>query len=318
MANARGPLLTIKTADTSTLADTAGTRKSNYLTIENLTVGRNLASHFLTMETAIKTLPKVNVPASGYSSESFLSKIQIDAIQYLPSKSLVTPDGAKIPPCPIQSKTPLTFDKNNPVKYFVLHYNVITHGCYNFQGARIPLKNGFNIPLWRASLWGSKHYQICDYLEFGFPLNTDHSHQFKQTLKNHPSAYAYHKEIDEFITKELKLGGIAGPMDHFPFFDMQISPLMTADKDKGSARRVCFDLSYTDSSVNAATPQKEFLGIPVEYNFPKVDQFEEMIVELGEGCLIWKADLSRFFMQLPIDPFDYNLMCFMQWWHPLD
>ena len=204
-------------------------------------------------------------------SNLFLSNIRYDELLSVPPQNLVTPEGTCVPLCPIQSKNPLYFIENNPVKYFVLHYNVKAHGCYNFQGARIPLQNGFNIPLWRSSLHGSEHYQICDFLEFGFPLGTNHNHDFKQTLKNHPSAYAYHKEIDKFIAKELDCGGIAGPMNHFPFFNMQISPLMTADKDKGKARRVCFDLSFTDGSVNSATPEGEFLGFPSEYNFPKID-----------------------------------------------
>ena len=53
-------------------------------------------------------------------------------------------------------------------------------------------------------------------------------------------------------------------MDHFPFFNMQISPLMTADKDKGTAKCVCFDLSFTEGSVNATTPEKEFLGFQTD------------------------------------------------------
>ena len=255
--------------------------------------------------------PAVNSTALDYDNKTFLSNIHSDAIFYDSAKNLVTPDGLRVPLCPIQSKMPLIFEQNDPVKYFVLHHIVTAFGCYNYQGAKIPLENGFNIPFWRSSLIGSSHYGICDFLQYGFPLGTNHNYAFKQTLKNHPSAYAYHKEIDEFVTKELKCGGIAGPMNHFPFFNMQISPLMTADKDKGTARRICFDLSFTEGSVNAATPEKEFLGLPAEFNFPKVDQFEEMIVQLGAGCLMWKSDLSRFFMQLPIDPFDFNLMCFL-------
>ena len=137
-----------------------------------------------------------NIKSVEYDCETFLSNINEDAIIYDSHKNLVTPEGLKVPFCPIQSKSPITFEQNNPVKYFVLHYNVKAFGCYNYQGARIPLENGFNIPLWRSSLIGSSHYTICDFLEFGFPLGTAHSHQFKQTLKNHPSAYAYHKEID--------------------------------------------------------------------------------------------------------------------------
>ena len=232
-------------------------------------------------------------------SETFIFDIAEDALAYDECFPLVTPDGTKVPLCPIQSIFPLYFDHNDPLKFVNLHFNVTAHGCYNYQGARIPLENGFNIPLWRSSLRGSEHYEICDFLQFGFPLGTDHSKEFEPSVKNHPSAYAYSKEIDAFVTKELKLGAIMGPLDGIPFNNFQMSPLMTADKDKGKARRVCFDLSFPELSVNAATPEKEFMGAPAFYNFPKIDEFEDMIVELGPGCLLWKSDLSRFFMQIP-------------------
>ena len=153
-----------------------------------------MGSHFLTMEVPLKSSNMIYDPS--FDTTTFLSNIQSDAIEFDKPKNLVTPDGVRVPLCPIQSKNPHVFEQNNPVKYFVLHYNVTAFGCYNYQGARIPLENGFNIPLWRESLQGSKHYVICDYLEFGFPLGTNHRHDFKQTLKNHPSAYAYHTEND--------------------------------------------------------------------------------------------------------------------------
>ena len=244
--NVHGLRKIIRTVDTNILAGTFGIRRSNFLATGRRTVGQKMGSHFLTMELT----NNVQHIDGLHSSDLFLNEIEIDALQYNSDTNFVTPLGVKVPTCPIQSNFPHTFESNNYVKYIVLHYNVSAHGCYNFQGARIPLENGFNIPLWRSSLVGSHHYQICDFLEFGFPLGTDHNCQFTHTLKNHPSAYAYHKEIDEFISKELKFGGITGPIPHFPFVDMQISPLMTADKDKGKARRICFDLSFPESSVS--------------------------------------------------------------------
>ena len=68
------------------------------------------------------------VPASGYNISSFLSEIKPDALLYEPSEHLVTLDGLKVPLCPNQSKSPHFFDENNPVKYFVLHYNVSSMG----------------------------------------------------------------------------------------------------------------------------------------------------------------------------------------------
>lgn len=188
---------------------------------------------------------------------------------------------------------------------------VRSHGQYNFKAAKIPLKHTtFKIDAWRAELTGTIHDEIADFLEFGFPLGTEHNEQLESTLKNHSSAFDYFQHIDKFVRKEQNLGGLAGPFDKSPFWHPVISPLMTAPK-KPDSRRVCFDLTFGEHSVNNYTPQGEFLGETYTYNFPKSDEFEALIVKHGAGCLLWKTDLSRFFMQLPVDPFDYSLLCFI-------
>ena len=42
-----------------------------------------------------------------------------------------------------------------------------------------------------------------------------------------------------------------------------------------------------------------------EYNYPKLDSLEAMILSIGPGALMWKRDLERYFLQLPLDPVDY-------------
>ena len=42
------------------------------------------------------------------------------------------------------------------------------------------------------------------------------------------------------------------------------------------------------------------------FTFPTVLDLADIIVKLGPGCLLWKRDLSRWFMQLPVDPGDYD------------
>ena len=111
----------------------------------------------------------------------------------------------------------------------------------------------------------------------------------------------YYSHIDDFIKKELVLNGIAGPYNISPYWCPIISPLMTAHK-KPDSRRICFDLTFGDNSVNNNTPKGEFLGDPYIYNYPKADQFEQLILKHGKGSLMWKCDLSRFLMQLPVLP----------------
>ena len=52
--------------------------------------------------------------------------------------------------------------------------------------------------------------------------------------------------------------------------------------------------------------EKEYLGELCNFSFPSVLDLAELVVKLGPGCLLWKRDLSRWYMQLPIDPGDYD------------
>ena len=42
-----------------------------------------------------------------------------------------------------------------------------------------------------------------------------------------------------------------------------------------------------------------------EYDFPSLDDFQDMIVKVGQGARLWKRDLSRYFLQIPLDPLEY-------------
>ena len=85
---------------------------------------------------------------------------------------------------------------------------------------------------------------------------------------------------------------------------------MTSNK-KPSSRRAVFDASYGNNSLNNNTPPKEYLGELYEFTFPSVHDLADRVVELGPGCLLWKRDLSRWFMQLKIDPGDLDKLGFV-------
>ena len=47
---------------------------------------------------------------------------------------------------------------------------------YNYCGAKIPLPhNKLNIPYWRENLSDYNDTQLCEFLEFGWPLGVDPS-----------------------------------------------------------------------------------------------------------------------------------------------
>ena len=85
---------------------------------------------------------------------------------------------------------------------------------------------------------------------------------------------------------------------------------MTAVK-KPSSRRAVFDASFGDFSLNGNTPSDLYLGQPVEYAFPKIEDFKRLVINAGQGCMIWKRDLSRYFLQIPLDPLEYPLVAFV-------
>ena len=85
---------------------------------------------------------------------------------------------------------------------------------------------------------------------------------------------------------------------------------MTAVK-KPSSRRAVFDASFGDLSLNNNTPSESYLGQSICYAYPKIEDFKRTVLESGRGCMIWKRDLKRYFLQIPLDPAEYPLVCFV-------
>ena len=175
---------------------------------------------------------------------------------------------------------------------------------YNFKGARIPLAHTkLNIPKWKELLEHYPKNDLVDKLEFGFPVGTSENPDLDPTLKNHSSSYMYFSWLDKFCVKEIQHCGLTSPFGNIPFSSYHVSPMMTAHK-KPDKRRCVFDASF-GMSLNKSTPKEFYLENKTEYDFPSIDDFEDMIVNVGKGARMWKRDLSRCFMQIPICPTDY-------------
>ena len=194
-----------------------------------------------------------------------------------------------------------------PPCYFLdLHEKVRLVGTYNFAGARVPLAHSnLKIAKFRELLKDYDDIGILQLIQFGFPVGLSQEFSIKSCVKNHSSSYEYFTYLDEFVKKEISLTGMAGPFSTPPFPATMVSPLMTSVKKPGS-RRPVFDGTFGDFSINNNTPEKEYLGELCEFSFPTVLDLAELVLQLGPGCLLWKRDLSRWFMQLPLDPGDYD------------
>ena len=215
---------------------------------------------------------------------------------------------------------PFTQNKGFPTAYFIALHTLVSaptaqYGPYtpNYLGARIPLQHtSLNIERWRHHLLGYNGAEITQFLEFGFPLGLSESPQpaLVSSLKNHGSAYQYYKHLDEFLAVGLDRCELTGPLRTPPFNELHVSPLMTAIK-KPDSRRAVFDATFGDHSLNNNTPCYTYLNEPFEYDFPKVEDFKRIVLECGVGSYLWKRDLSRYYLQLPLDPTEYPLVCFI-------
>ena len=103
------------------------------------------------------------------------------------------------------------------------------------------------------------------------------------TLRNHGSSYQFFTHIDEFLKTGLERGELDGPFRVPPFKEVHVSPLMTAVKKKTDSRRAVFDATFGDYSLNNNTPPDTYLHEPFEYDFPKIEDFNRIVLECGPG-----------------------------------
>jgi len=167
------------------------------------------------------------------------------------------------------------------------------------------------VEAWKKRLVNYENREILQFIEFGFPLGLtqDPPPRLEPTLQNHGSAYKFYSDVDEFINKGLINMELTGPFRCPPFPNTHISPMMTAPK-KPDSRRTVFDASFGDWSLNKNTPEV-YYPAPYEYDFPQIDDFKEVVVSAGPGYFIWKRDLSRYYLQIPLDPVYYAKVGFV-------
>ena len=176
----------------------------------------------------------------------------------------------------------------------------------NHVGARISLPHTkLNLSRWRYHLVGYESMELCQFLEFGFPLGLTSTLDLESKTRNHGSSYMWYNHVDKFVTTEVEECGLTGPFRSSPWGSIVVSPLMTAHK-KPLSRRTVFDASFGPGSLNGATPCNMYMGQATHYTYPKIEDYRLMVLKAGKGAFMWKRDLSRFFLQIPMDPTEYN------------
>lgn len=193
-------------------------------------------------------------------------------------------------------------------------YNEVRHtGLPNCLAAKHPLPSGLNLPIWEREL--SKHgadYELLSFIKYGFPLGYVGPISNTKDTPNHKSALSFYDDVNKFITKEIQLGGIVGPMPHPPFKEwVHTSPLMTREKKDSSSRRVIIDMTYpNDTSVNAYIYKNTVLGNIRDHKLPSVDDVVELVTGMGPQAHMATTDISRAYKNFSSCPLDWPLLAF--------
>ena len=86
--------------------------------------------------------------------------------------------------------------------------------------------------------------------------------------------------VDKFVAAEVQECGMTGPFQLSPWRGVTISPLMTAHK-KPVDRRTVYDATYGEGSLNNATPCSTYMGQPIHFTYPRVEDYRIMVLKAG-------------------------------------
>ena len=166
----------------------------------------------------------------------------------------------------------------------------------NAFGAKIEVPSKLKISKWSAYLTDYDDKVICDFLQYGWPINYTLVHEPDIPIRNHSSSLQHKTAVDDYLSTELTQGATQGPFDpdvKLCQLPIRSVPLMTVPK-KGSKdkRRVVLDFSYPQgSSINDGIPKDSYLDEPLHLHLPRSQTFIDLINLHGPGCLLFKTDL---------------------------
>ena len=137
---------------------------------------------------------------------------------------------------------------------------------------RLPVPSSLNIPEWHTQLRKYHDQDLCDFLEFGWPVGYSAPTRLVSTQQNHGSATSNPQVIDVFLATRCLLGATCGPFTVNPLaIDLVTSPLQVAYSRSGKPP-VVVDLSFPHgTSVNSGIPNDTYLGEPFTLGLPGVD-----------------------------------------------
>lgn len=86
-----------------------------------------------------------------------------------------------------------------------MHDKIVKSGKYNFEGCRFPLQTHLNIDYFRFMLSDYHDKQLCDLLQFGFPIGYFGKAQKDSTSShlviNHKGAKDFPLQMQKYLKK---------------------------------------------------------------------------------------------------------------------
>lgn len=183
--------------------------------------------------------------------------------------------------------------------------------------SKIPVPSALNIPEWCLRLHDYPNTELCNFLQFGWPVGFTAPHLPLSSHQDHGSAFSSPQIIDSFLDTDCHLGTTRSPFKSNPFCtDIVTSPFPIARSRSGKPR-VVFDLSFRHgSSVNSGIPSDTYLNKPFTLRLPSVYGLIHIIRLKGTGCHLLKKDLCWAYCQFCIDPRNLHLLGYRHQGYP--
>ena len=169
----------------------------------------------------------------------------------------------------------------------------------NFIQARVQIDSRLNVEVWKKHLEGYWDQQLCELIQFGFPLDFNRACILNHEQGNHNSAVDFPADIEAYIEEELKYGALLGPFPRHLISAGHCSLFVTRAKPNSDRRRVVVDLSWPPgASVNAGIDKMSYLDSVFSLTFPTVDDITGQLKRLGCGALLYKIGVTRAFRHI--------------------
>ena len=155
-----------------------------------------------------------------------------------------------------------SLSKENLINYIAIHSKIRASGLYNFQDCRIPVFSRLNISYIRQKLLNYSDYQVCDFLEYGWPVVHNGISIRSSSCRNHTGATDFPEQITSYLIKEASYQAVVEPFND----PIALSPLNSVLKKDSSERRVIVDLCFPEGeSVNFGILKDEYLGLNIQF-----------------------------------------------------